>query len=159
MRCRRDDRAVSEVLGFVLSFALSAVFLMIALTSFYAAKNNTDSVVVAVELRSIADRVAGGVIEAGLMGQEFPNATFNLTLAIPFDLQGAPYYVNATKSQIYVNASSGEVSASASTLKLDAVTGFEVSGRVESSAERVIITYSLLPSGSSNIKNIRIHGD
>lgn len=152
-----DDRGVSEVLGFILSFALSAVFLMIALTSFYAAKSNTEAVVSAVELRAIADRVSARVVEAGLIGQEFPNATYNVTIPIPTDLSGVPYYVNATASAIYVNASTGELSAHASTLRLDAVTGFVVSGRAESSNGRVTITYSLQDAGA--IRNIRIHGE
>lgn len=157
MRRRGDDQAVSEVLGFVLSFALSAVFLMIALSSFYTARNNTEAVVSAVELRAIADRVASRVIEAGLIGQEFPNATYNVTVAIPTDLSGQPYYVVATATTVFVNATSGDISASASTLRLDAVTGFAVSGRAESSNGRVTIIYSLQNAGAT--KSIRITGE
>lgn len=148
---------MSEVLGFILSFALSAVFLMIALNSFYAAKGNTEAVVTAVELRAIADRVAARVVEAGLIGQEFPNATYNVTLPIPVELNGLPYYVNATATAIYVNATNGELSASASTLRLDAVTGFAVFGRAESSNGHVTVTYSLQNAGAT--RSIRIHGE
>lgn len=154
---RSNDEGVSEVLGFILSFALSAVFLMIALNSFYAAKGNTEAVVNAVELRAIADRVSARVVEAALIGQEFPNATYNVTIAVPTDLNGLPYYVEATASTIYVNASGGQLSASASTLRLDAVTGFAVSGRAESSNGHVTVTYSLQNAGA--IRSIRIHGE
>lgn len=157
MRRLKNDEGVSEVLGFILSFALSAVFLMIALNSFYAAKSNTEAVVSGVELRAIADRVASRVIEAGLIGQEFPNATYNVTVAIPTDLNGVPYYVDATAATIYANATTEEVRATASTLRLDAVTGFQVSGRVHSSNGHVIITYSLQSAGA--VKSIRIHGE
>ena len=156
MRRMRDD-GVSEVLGFILSFALSAVFLMIALNSFYAAKTNTEAVVSAVELRAIADRVASRVIEAGLMGQEFPNATYNVTVAVPMDLNGVPYYVDATAATIYVNATTEEVRATASTLRLDAVAGFQVSGRVHSSNAHVTVTYS--PQSAGAVKSIHIHGE
>lgn len=152
-----DDRGVSEVVGFILSFALSAVFLMISLTSFYAAKSNTEAVVSAVELRAIADRVASRVVEAGLMGQEFPNATYNVTVAIPTDLNGVPYYVDATPAAIHVNSTTEETRATASTLRLDAVTGFQVSGRAYSSNGHVVVTYSL--QGAGAVKSIRIHGE
>lgn len=157
MRFRNDDSGVSEVIGFVLSFALSAVFLMMALTSFYTAKNNTEAVVSAVELRAIADQVASAVIEAGLVGQEFEHATYNRSVSIPHDLNGVPYYVVATRGTIYANATGEQFAASASTLKLDAVTGFIVTGRVDSSQQRVIVTYSLQNSGST--KSIHIHGE
>lgn len=151
------DEGVSEVLGFILSFALSAVFLMIALNSFYAAKNNTEAVVSAVELRAIADRVASRIVEAGLIGQEFPNATYNVTIPVPTDLQGVGYYVEATAATVYVNATTEEVRATASTLRLDAVSGFTVTGRAESSNGHVLVTYSLQNAGAT--RSIRIHGE
>lgn len=152
---RRNDDGVSEVIGFVLSFALSAVFLLIAMNSFWVAKDNTDGVVTAVELKTIANRVAARIVEAGLSAQEFPNATLNLTVALPQELNGHLYYVNATASMVYVRSTDGTLSASATTFKLDAVTNMTVSGRVDSSSERLVVTYSL----QSGKPNIRIHGD
>lgn len=152
---RRDDGGVSEVIGFVLSFALSAIFLLIAMNSFWVAKDNTDGVVTAVELKTIANRVAARVVEAGLSAQEFPNATLDLTVALPQELNGHLYYVDATASAIYVRSTDGSLSASATTFKLDAVTGLTVSGRVHSSDERLIVTYSL----QNGAPTIRIHGE
>jgi hypothetical protein len=163
----QDDRAISEVLGFILSFALSAIFLMIALSSFYAARNNTDGIVAASELRSVADRVATRIVEAGLVGQEFPNATINLTLNIPQDLNGHPYQIVAKKTGIWVNASDATYSSMASVFKVDAVSGVDVCGTAYSGEEHLIITYSLhdvataAPVGCDQLstRDIIIHGD
>ncbi len=152
---RRDDRGVSEVIGFVLSFALSAIFLLIAMNSFWAAKDNTDGVVTAVELKTIANRVAARVVEAGITAQEFPNATLHLTVALPQELNGHLYYVEATPSMVYVRSTDGAFSASATTFKLDAVAGLQVRGVVHSSDERLIVTYSL----QGGAPTIRIHGE
>lgn len=154
---RADDAAVNEVLGFILSFALSAIFLMLAMSSFWQARNNSDSVITATELRSIADRVAAGIVEAGLVGQEWPNATMNITIQIPQALNGHDYYVNATRSLVYVNATDGFASASASTFKLDAVSGFAVGGKAYSGNEHVTVTYSLQDNGVR--RDINIHGE
>lgn len=152
-----DDRAVSEVIGFVLSFALSAVFLMISLNTFFVAKNNSDDVVTGAELKTIADRVASRIVEAGLIGQEFPNSTLNLTLNIPSSLNSHSYYIEARTHGVYANVTDGALSASSTTFSLESVAGFEVTGLVYSGAERVIVTYSLQDGGSR--KSIHIHSE
>lgn len=141
-RLLRDDRAVTEVIGYVLSFALSAIFLLVALNLFYTAKGNTEDVVAAVELRSISDRVATRVIEAGLVSQEFPNASLSYTIFIPQSLDGRPYYVGASPSQITAATVDGILSAATTTYKLEVVPDIVVKGVVQSSAERVLIRYS-----------------
>lgn len=151
----RDDGAITEVVGFVLSFALSAMFLLIAMNSFWVAKDNTDSVVTAVELKTIANRVAAKIVEAGLSAQEFPNATLNITVPLPQELNGHIYYVEATPSMVIVKSTDGALSASATTFKLDAVPDITVSGTVHSSGEILVVSYSL----QDGKPDIRIHGE
>ena len=150
-----NDEGVSEVIGFVLSFALSAMFLLIAMNSFWTAKDNTDSVVTAVELKTIANRVASKIVEAGLASQEFPNATLNVRVALPQELNGHPYYVVATPGVVYVNSTDGTLTATATTFKLDAVPNLTVTGRVVSSNELLVVSYSL----QGTVRQIRIHGE
>lgn len=154
-RLGRDDTAVSEVVGFILSFALSAIFLLIAMNSFWVAKENTDGVVTAVELKTIANRVAARIVEAGLAAQEFPNATLSVALPLPQELNGHGYYVVATPGVVYVNSTDGTLSATATTFKLDAVPDVRVSGTVHSANERLVVAYSWL----NGKRDIRIHGD
>lgn len=154
-RLARDDQAVSEVIGFVLSFALSAVFLLVAMSSFWSAKENTDSVVTAVELKTIANRVAAKIVEASLVAQEFPNATLNVTIPLPQQLNGREYYVVATPAVVYVNSTDGALTASATTFKLDAVPEVQVSGRVVSANEVLVVSYSL----QGSVRDIRIRGE
>lgn len=138
---RRNDEGVTEIIGYVLSFALSAVFLLIALNVFYAARGNTDDVVTGVELKSIADRIAARVVEAGLVSQEFPNATMNTTLNIPQALNDRPYSVWVVGGVIAVGTDDGELNATATTFKLESLPGLTVSGYARSSNERIIISY------------------
>lgn len=152
---RRDDGAITEVVGFILSFALSAVFLIIAMNSFWVAKDNTDGVVTAVEMKTIANRVAGKIVEAGLAAQEFPNATLEITVPLPQELNGHIYYVEATPSMVLVKSTDGTLSASATTFKLDAVPDITVSGTAHSSGELLVVSYSL----KDGKPDIRIHGE
>lgn len=153
---RMDDEATSEVVGYILSFALSSIFLLIALTTYYQASGNTDSVVTAVELKAIADRVATRVVDAGLVAQEFPNASLNISMDLPQTVNGHSYLVTASPTTITVKATDGSVTASSSTFKLEAVGGISVSGSVYSTQERIIIGYSLQNGGAT--KQIVIHG-
>lgn len=151
-----NDSGVSEVIGFILAFALSAVFLMISMSSFWAARSNSDAVLTASELRAIADKVASGIVQAGLLGQEWKNATMNVTVPIPQTLNGHDYYVQARPWGVYVNTTDGFATSNATTFKLDAVLDFDVGGLVYSSNEHVTITYSLQPV---NRRDIHIHGE
>lgn len=151
-----DDAGVSEVVGFILSFALSAVFLLIALGTYYQASHNTDDVVTGVELKAVADRVATRIVDAGLIGQEFPNASLNITMELPQTANGHSYVVNATTTTITVQALDSTIRATSTTFKLDAVQGVVITGSVYSTQERLIVSYSLQSAGAT--KQITIHG-
>lgn len=155
-RLLSQDAAVTEVIGYVLSFALSAIFLLISLSVFDAARGNTDHVVTGVELRTIADRVAGRIVEMGLVSQEFPNATMDVTLVVPQSLDGTLYTVVASKESIRVSTDDGALSATATTYKSEALPNIDITGSVGSSNERVHLHYELL---ANNSRQIQIRGE
>lgn len=137
-----DDAGVNEVVGYILTFALSAIILLVSIQSFTLARENSDSVITGVELKTIATRVSTRVVEAGLMSQEFPNSTYTVVVQIPKDLNGHPYYIDAYNNAIIATAAETGVSASASTFRLEKITNLDVNGRVHSSEERVVIVYT-----------------
>lgn len=145
---RRNDEAVTEVIGYVLSFALSAVFLLIALNVFHAARGNTEEVVTGVELKTIADRVASRVVELGFVSQEFENATMNVTMNIPQMLAGRLYEITIAPDDktIIVATDDGALSASSTTYRTEVLPNIQVSGSADSSNERVIIQYDRVDS-------------
>lgn len=157
---RRNDEAVTEVIGYVLSFALSAVFLLLALNVFWAARANTEQVTTAVELKTIADRVASRVVEMGAISQEYPNATINMTIKIPQTLNGQTYTITARDKNVTAATRDGLISAVATNFKLDALNTtldpLTVSGIVDSSNERIVVQYDKITGGA---KQIRIRGE
>ncbi|MFA5862955.1 MAG: hypothetical protein WDA16_14785 [Candidatus Thermoplasmatota archaeon] len=156
----KNDSGISEVIGFVLSFAISSIFLMLAMSSFYTAKNNSDSVITATELTAIADRIAAAVIEAGLVGQEFPNASMNISLTLPQQLNGHDYHVDAHNYGILVNSTDGAFTANATTFKLDAIAQYAVYGSAYSSNEHLTVSYFINATGTptAGTPNIMITG-
>lgn len=140
---RRNDAAVSEVVGYILTFALSAIILLISVQSFTVARQNSDAVVTAVELKAIANRVANRIVEAGQISDEFPNATYTVTVNIPQDLNGHPYFIQVFPDRVFASTMDGMATAEATTFRLDA-TSVSVSGKAYSSEERILVTYVLV---------------
>jgi hypothetical protein len=157
MRGRRDDEAVTEVIGYVLSFALSAIFLLLALNIFWAARENTENVTTGVELKTLTDRVAARIVEMGAISQEFPNATMNMTINIPQMLNGQTYELTASAAQVTAVTADGAMSASSTTFKVDVLDDISVIGTVDSSNERLVVHYDLLSNGIT--REISISGE
>lgn len=151
-RSALQDDGVTEVIGYVLSFALSAIFLLLALNVFWAARANTDEVTTGVELKTLADRLAARVVEMGAISQEFPNATMNITLNVPQSLNGRLYTLTASKSSVLAATNDGALSASSTTFKVDVLQNIDVTGSVDSSNQVVIVQYDLLANMSRQIK-------
>jgi hypothetical protein len=146
----RDD-GVTEVIGYVLSFALSAIFLLLALNVFWAARENTEEVTTGVELKTLSDRIAARVTEMGSLSQEFPNATLNITIRIPQSLNGRLYTLTATKTNVTAATDDGALSATSTTFKIDVLEDIAVLGSVGSSNEQVRIQYDKLVNNSRQI--------
>lgn len=151
---RRDD-GVTEVIGYVLSFALSAIFLLLALNVFWAARENTESVTTAVELKTIADRVSTRIVELGAVSQEFPNASMNVTLVIPQTLNGSPYLITLHPEYVEAKLRDDSLVATATTFNVHKLDGIILGGSVDSSNEKLVVQY--YPDGAT--RRVRISGE
>jgi hypothetical protein len=140
---RRRDDGVTEVIGYVLSFALSAIFLLLALNIFWAARTNTEDVTTGVELKTLTDRVAARIVEMGAVSQEFPNSTMSMLINIPQMLNGQTYELTAAAGEVTAVTNDGLLTASSTTFKVDVLTAISVSGTVDSSNERLVVQYML----------------
>lgn len=137
---RRDD-AASEIMGYIMMFALSAGVLVISLQSFSVAKESSEELVASSEMQAIANRVAARLVEVSKVAEEFPNATYNVTLRVPEQIQGRNYRVHVNETDVRVATPEGDLAANATTFKLDAVTDLTINGTALSSSGRVIVSY------------------
>lgn len=95
---RRDEAAVSEVIGYVLTFAIISGVLVLSMLTFNVARERTADRVLEVEAASVAHRVAAAVVEAGLFveRQTAAGATptdLHLVLDLPESFQGTGYTI------------------------------------------------------------------
>lgn len=148
---QRDDRAVTEVVGFLLMFALSAVILALSLRAFDVTQDHADRLASGVEMRSVANRVATRIVQAGVFSQEVPNATFTVDLRLPEQIGDFAYYVKATPNTVYVNATNERVRTNATTFRTEAVQDLTVAGKVFSSERVLRLTLDTTTTGTREI--------
>ncbi len=135
------DGGTVEVIGFILTFAISAVVLTISTQAFRGAQDQTDALVTGVELRGIADRVASRVLQAGSLAQEFPNATLSVRVRAPVSAAGHPFAVEGERDRVWANATDDSFTANSTTYKLEVVPLLDVTGRVPSGRNWLRVEY------------------
>lgn len=139
---RGDDRAVSDVIGFILAFAISAVLLVVSVQAFTRSRETTEAVVTAVELRGISNRIATRISQAGVVAQELPNASITFRVPVETDLAGTPYYAIAYPTDVRANTTGGLVTGNATLYKLHVVPNLRIGGLAHAGSGWMEVTYS-----------------
>lgn len=90
---RRDDRGVSEVVGYLLIFGILSVVLVLSMVAFNAAHGVARERAVQLRAESAAARVAGVVVQTAILAEQesasAPEVTYRIDL--PDDFEGEPY--------------------------------------------------------------------
>lgn len=114
-RCARrmdlaDERAVSEVVGYLLVFGILSVILVLSMYAFSLIQARAEESVVEVEGESVAQRVASAVVNAALFVEQNYNASRAASLApkytqpldLPADLQGHAYTLALVSGEVHL---------------------------------------------------------
>ncbi len=91
-QARSNDDAVSEVIGFLLTFAIISFILLVSMLAFNDAQQRAENRLIEIQGASAAQRVAAGAVDLALFVSEHP---YNVSIAIdlPTELQGISYSV------------------------------------------------------------------
>lgn len=153
---REPDTAVSEVLGFIMMFALSAIILIFTMRAFDITHTRTREASAEVQLQGLADRVSSRVVQAGLVSERFPNSTFDVEVDLPERVEGFDYRVTGTNSTIHVNSTDGQITRNSTTFETEAIDGVWVHGTVYSGPYDLEVTYQHKPGRATATKDIRL---
>lgn len=151
-----DDEAVSEVIGFIMMFALSAIILIFTLRAFDITHTRTREASAEVQLQGLADRVSSRVVQAGLVAERYPNATLEVRVDLPESVEGFGYTVAGTNSTVYVNSTDGQVEQNSTTFETQAIDGVWIHGTVFSGPYDLTVTYEHRPDRASATKDIAL---
>jgi len=125
----RDSTGVSEVIGYVLTIAVTSTILVTAL---YVSSQIIDHKVTeaaSYQAKALANQIADAIVDAAWVKRSLPNANYERNIRLPDTIAGLSYYVELTDDAIYVNTSDGRVSEKVDTYKLGDL-GMGLHGRV-----------------------------
>lgn len=103
----RRNNAVSQVVGFILTFVIISAAVATVIYSTSVMINQRLNSTTRVVAQSIANAVADAVTEAIAVRQNYPEAIYHRVIEIPKDINGKSYYIEGTHDYIYVNTSDG----------------------------------------------------
>ena len=106
----KNKKAVSQMLGFVLSLGLTASVVVAAgfVTSNYVDQNI--KIAAQAEAENIANRVINLLVNAYLIKEQYPNADYSTTIDIPLKLvDHFDYTIRVDNKGVYVKSSDGRI--------------------------------------------------
>lgn len=89
---RRDDVGVSEVIGFLLTFGIISMILLVAMLGFNNAQKNAEQRLIEIQGSGAAQRVAAAAVDVALFAQDNPYE-IAIALDLPSELEGISYNV------------------------------------------------------------------
>jgi len=132
---RRDESAVNEIVGQIIAFGIVSVVFVLSMIAFAAAQQGTQDRVLQLQSDSAAARVAGMVVQAGLVYEsQGPSAHVKLRVDLPSDLQGRSYEVAlvpaapAVPASLQLTVPSRVLTSTAPLFAVDAPTGLVLCG-------------------------------
>lgn len=127
----KNNKAVSQVLGFVLSLGLTATVVIAAsfLTSTYV-DENTESAAQA-EAENIANRVVNLLVNAYLIKEQYPDADYSTTMDVPSKLVNHfDYTITVNNYAVIVSSNDGRIKVTKDFFDISDKLNMHISGSV-----------------------------
>lgn len=87
-----SDEGVSEVIGFLLTFAIISFILLVSMVAFGSAQARAENRLIEIQGASAAQRVAAAAVDLALFATNHPHNT-SIAIDLPTELQGISYSV------------------------------------------------------------------
>jgi hypothetical protein len=176
---RQDETAVSEVIGYILSFAISFMILVASMATFSIIAEQGDRLAAAAEMRDVSNRVAASVLHAFEVGSNV-RATqgdvdssvvtplvYGRSLDIPQQVQGFTFGLEIDSRYVYANSTDGSIRVNSTTFKADIVLApagtctaayvvCRLGGAVPPGSSQAVVTYMYDASGIPLVNEITI---
>lgn len=137
-RKNKKNKAVSHVVGFAITFAIVSLLMTFTLYSTGVLIHEKKKSAAEIEALSIANRVAGAIMDASKIKQWYPSATYSKTLDIPYTIAGYSYYIEIVNNSICVNSLDGDVQVTAPIYNLQE-SDIGVSGKAYGSSGKITV--------------------
>ena len=139
----RNNKAVSQVLSFVISLGLTATVVLAAgfLTSYYV-DENTESAAQA-EAENIANRVFNLLVNVYLIKEQYPDVNYSTTMDIPLRLVNHyEYAIQVDSTGVHVNSYDNRIQVTKSFFDISEKLHMDVQGDVAGSNGKLTVKCS-----------------
>ncbi len=148
-RWRGDDLGVSEVIGYTLTFGIISAVLGLSILAFGEAQETTTEAVVEARAESVAQRVAGVLVDAALFAERHgSDSAFRVEVVLPELLEGRSYtvHLDAVGDVVRVEVPSLGVNVSAALFSASAPSSVDACD-VKLTGGPLVVRYDSNPSG------------
>ncbi|HDD57679.1 MAG TPA: DUF2341 domain-containing protein, partial [Thermoplasmatales archaeon] len=126
---RLGNKAVSQVIGYVLTFAIISATTVTVVYTTSVLLDRRATAAAQIIAQDIANHVVDAITECIAMKQEFPDANYSRVINVPITINGRNYYIEATDERVYVNTTDGVIHAKSTTYKQEELC-IGISGKV-----------------------------
>ena len=136
----KNKNGVSQILGFVLSLSLTSAVVMSAgfLTSSYV--DESTRLAAQTQAENIANQVVNLLVNAYIIKQQYPNASYNTSIEIPTKLVSHYYYsVKADNSGVQVKSSDNRISVTKTYFDVSEILQMDVNGYIDGSVGKITV--------------------
>lgn len=96
IRFRDDESAVSEAIGYIITFGVSTIVLVASLSTFSTIRDYTTDLAIDRSLDEIGAQVSFAIGEAKRAGANYPGSAYHFTVTLPPDIDGVGYELYIT---------------------------------------------------------------
>lgn len=136
----KNNYAVSNVLGYLLTFSIVSLLMVAAVlttNSIVESKNISAGEQIA---QSLANQIADSLVDVVSLSQSNPSTFFDHSLDIPSNLAGRRYYIEITAEKTYVNSTDGKISRSCTNYNHDLNLGLHQ--KIFSDTNKIMFSYT-----------------
>ncbi len=98
-----DERGVSEIVGYMIAFAMGSVILVLSLTGFNAMRDYSGDMVADRTVNEVALRISFAVDESLQSGAQHPVSEFSREIRLPEKVSGNTFGVELGPKNVWVN--------------------------------------------------------
>jgi len=115
MKYRFNNKAVSQVVGFIISFAIISLITGSAISSVGTLAEQRVEYASEINANAIVNYITNSIIECSATRQACPNANYSKTVELPIKINNKNYYIEATNEWIFLNTTDGTIHVKTST--------------------------------------------
>ena len=126
-----SNRGVSQVVGFILTFALVSVVTTSAVYTTSTLVENRSKFASELIAQDVVNYVINAILECSATIETFPNANYSKNIEIPSTIGTREYNLKATNTKVFLNTTGGYIKENSTTYKQEELCA-GISGNVHS---------------------------